>query len=204
MNICVFFFSITNQGLIQNEKVGIDGEKSAQISIVAKKTVRQRWLQIMIMQPKQTTHYNYFDVFSILCSYYVIDIIRKLELRLLVVIFYLRLNLGTPKLVCPKSVHRCWKQPVSTSTNKYSEKKNCVKVWSSYQIILYFSSCHKLDVSIFSHFPWFFLTLHCLSTWKNLFLNHFFEFLFSSVSISMYGFRQVSWLNLMTLLYFQY
>ena len=51
------------QGLIQKEKVDIDGEKSAQISIVAKKTVTQRWLQIMIMEPKQATHYNYFVVF---------------------------------------------------------------------------------------------------------------------------------------------
>ena len=41
------------QGLIQKEKVDTDGEKSAQISIVVKKTVTQRWLQIMIMEPKQ-------------------------------------------------------------------------------------------------------------------------------------------------------
>ena len=33
----------------------------------------------MIMEPKQAIHYNYFDVF-LLCSYYVIDMIKKLEL----------------------------------------------------------------------------------------------------------------------------
>ena len=49
----------------------IDGEKNAQISIAAKKTITQRRLQIMIMEPKQTTHYNCFVVFSSLCSYYV-------------------------------------------------------------------------------------------------------------------------------------
>ena len=36
-------------GLIQKEKVDIDGEKSAQITIVTKKIVTQRWLQIIIM-----------------------------------------------------------------------------------------------------------------------------------------------------------
>ena len=43
---------ILNEGLIQKEKVDFDGEKSAQISIVAEKSVTQTWLQIMIMEPK--------------------------------------------------------------------------------------------------------------------------------------------------------
>ena len=38
----------------------------------------------MIMEPRQDTHYSYFDVFALLCSYYVIDMIKKLELCLLV------------------------------------------------------------------------------------------------------------------------
>ena len=63
---------------MQKEKVDTDGEKSAQISTVAKKTVTQRWLQIMIMEPKQATHYNYFVVFSLLCLCYVTDMIKKL------------------------------------------------------------------------------------------------------------------------------
>ena len=58
----------------------------------------------MIMEPKQSAHYNYFVVLSLFCSYSVTFMIKKLELHLLVVI---RLNLGTPKLVCPKSVHQC-------------------------------------------------------------------------------------------------
>ena len=63
--------------IIQKEEVDIDGEKSAQISIVAKKTVTQRWLQIMVMGPVQAMHYNYLVVFSLLCSYYVTDMIKK-------------------------------------------------------------------------------------------------------------------------------
>ena len=50
-------------GANTEEKVDVSGEKSAQISIVAKKTVTQRWFQIMIMESKQATHYNY-------CYYY--------------------------------------------------------------------------------------------------------------------------------------
>ena len=65
----------------------------------------------MIMEPKQSEHYNYFVVFSLLCSYSVAVMIKKLELHFLVVI---RLNFGTPKLVCPKLVHQCRKQSVST------------------------------------------------------------------------------------------
>ena len=68
------------QGLIRKEKVDIDGEKSAQISTVAKKIVTQRWLQIMVTGPKQAGHYNYFVHFSLLYSYYVSDMIKKLEL----------------------------------------------------------------------------------------------------------------------------
>ena len=45
--------------------------------------------------------------FRLLCSCYVTVMIKKLELHLLVFT-------GTPKLVCPKSVHRFRKQPVST------------------------------------------------------------------------------------------
>ena len=61
---------------MQKEKADIDGEKNAQIGIVAKKTVTQRWFQIILMEPKQATHCNYFDVFSLLCSYYLIDMIK--------------------------------------------------------------------------------------------------------------------------------
>ena len=93
---------VINQGLIQKEKVDIDGEKIAKISIVAKKTITQRWLQIMIMEPKQATHYNYFDAFSLLCLCYVIDMIKKLELRLLVDIILFKMEFGQVQISAPK------------------------------------------------------------------------------------------------------
>ena len=34
----------------------------------------------MVMGPEQAVHYNYFIVFWLLCSYYVTDMIKKLEL----------------------------------------------------------------------------------------------------------------------------
>ena len=52
------FIEVVDQGLIHKENVDIDVEKSSQISIVAKKAAIQKWLQIMIMGPKQASHYN--------------------------------------------------------------------------------------------------------------------------------------------------
>ena len=53
----LMFIYITAQ-ILRNKglKREIDGEKNAQISIVTKKTITQRRLQIMIMEPRQTTH----------------------------------------------------------------------------------------------------------------------------------------------------
>ena len=42
---------------MQKEKVDIDDEKSAQISVVAKHFVTQMWSEIMIMKYKQAIHY---------------------------------------------------------------------------------------------------------------------------------------------------
>ena len=71
----------------------------------------------MLMGSEQAMHYNYLVVFSLLCSYYVTDMIKKnWNCRLLVVI---RFNMGTPKLVCPKSVNWCRKQSVSTPDFQY-------------------------------------------------------------------------------------
>ena len=101
--MCPKFFitAIPGANIKRKKKVGIDGEKSAQISIAAK-TVTKRWLQIMIMEPKQATHYNYFDVFSLLCSHYVIDMIKKLELHLLVDIISLKIEFGHIRISVPK------------------------------------------------------------------------------------------------------
>ena len=52
------FIEVVDQGLMHKENVDIDVEKSSQISIVAKKAAIQKWLQIMIMGPKQASHYN--------------------------------------------------------------------------------------------------------------------------------------------------
>ena len=90
------------QGLIQKEKVDTDGEKSAQISIVVKKTVTQRWLQIMIMEPKQANITIILIFFSVLCSCYVTDMIKKLELCLLVVIIWFNIEFGHTQISVPK------------------------------------------------------------------------------------------------------
>ena len=58
------------QGLIQKEKVDIDGEKSVQISIVPKKIVTQGWSEVKIMKYKQAIHYICF-LFSWYIQYYV-------------------------------------------------------------------------------------------------------------------------------------
>ena len=53
INQQIFFYTCwwnqhTNQGLLQKEKLDINGEKSAEISILAQKTVTKRWLKIRI------------------------------------------------------------------------------------------------------------------------------------------------------------
>ena len=57
---------------------------------------------------KSYTLYLFFIFLLLLCSSYVTDTIQKKELCLLVVLilfkFYLRLNLGTPKLVCSGAI----------------------------------------------------------------------------------------------------
>ena len=54
------------------------------------------------VQANYTLHLFY--IFLLLCSDYVADLIKTLELYLTVVSVLLRLDLGTPKLVCPKLV----------------------------------------------------------------------------------------------------
>ena len=75
------------QGLIQKEKVGFDGEKGAQISILPKKIVTQGWSAIMIMKYK-AIHSICFFIFLLLCLYYVTDLIKKLESCLLVTFIF--------------------------------------------------------------------------------------------------------------------
>ena len=87
---------------MQKEKVDIDVAQGAQISIIAKKIVTQRWLQVMIVDLKQTTHYNYYVIFSLSCSCYVADMIKKLELCLLVVIILFKIEFGHAQISVPK------------------------------------------------------------------------------------------------------
>ena len=92
------------QRLIQKEKVDIAREKGVQISVVAKMIVKQGWSEIIIMKYKQAIHYTSFFIFS-LCLYnwsiytlylffifslclYVTNLIKKLELGLLVTFIF--------------------------------------------------------------------------------------------------------------------
>ena len=74
-----FHFHILNweiqsllQGLIEKHNIDIDGGKGNQIGIV-------------IMYSIQAICYIYFSFSSLLCSHYVINVIKKLELQILIV-----------------------------------------------------------------------------------------------------------------------
>ena len=56
----------------------------------------------MIMDRKQATHYNYFVHFSLLCLCYNADMIKALELPLLVVIILFKIELGHTQVSEPK------------------------------------------------------------------------------------------------------
>ena len=78
------------QGLIQKEKVHIDCEKGAQINILASKIATKWWSNITIKEPKQTMLHLFF-IFSLLCSYDVGYLMRKLELCLMEVSVLLKI-----------------------------------------------------------------------------------------------------------------
>ena len=86
MWICIY------QGLIQKEKVHVNGEKGPQINILASKIATQWWLNIIINKSKQIIHYIHF-LFS---HYYVADLIKNLELHLMVVSVLLETEIGHP------------------------------------------------------------------------------------------------------------
>ena len=76
------------QGLMQREKVDIDNEESAQISIVAKKTLAQR-----LWSPnKLFMTISLFFLLLRLC--YVTDMIKILELGLLVITILFKTEFG--------------------------------------------------------------------------------------------------------------
>ena len=100
------FTEFCDQGLIQKQKVDINGENGAQINIAAINNVTQGLAQILIMESKQAVSYISFSFFLLLSSYYVINTTKKIDFSL---------NLGVTKLVCPKSVYWSSKQPVSNA-----------------------------------------------------------------------------------------
>ena len=91
------------------EKVHIGCEKGTQISILANKIVTQWWPNIVIKEIKQTVHYIYF-----LFSHYV---------HIMLLVWSKNWNYPNyeimPKLMCPKLVYWCQKQPVSTPAYIY-------------------------------------------------------------------------------------
>ena len=54
------------------------------------------------MELKQTTHYNYFVIFSLPCSCYYADMIKKLELHLLVGVILFKVEFGHCQISVPK------------------------------------------------------------------------------------------------------
>ena len=91
-----------------------------------------------------------FFFFSLLCSYCVTEIIKKLELHLLVSKILI-LNLDMPKSVCPKLVHQCRKQPVRTLAHR-STFFCLVNVSCIFDI-------HPLKSNLFNHMPFIFFHL---------------------------------------------
>ena len=63
----------------------------------------------MIMEPKQATHYNYFVIFLLSCLCYVTDMLKKLELHLLVVIILFKIEFGLTQISVPKFSKPIWK-----------------------------------------------------------------------------------------------
>ena len=60
----------TYQGFMQKEKVDINGEKDAQINILAKKIVTQGWHQVMIIESKQASlPFTMFIIMTLLYYY---------------------------------------------------------------------------------------------------------------------------------------
>ena len=60
---------------------------------------------------KNHTLYLFF-IFSLLCSPYIADLIKKLELHIMVVSILLKIKCGQAQICVPKLVYWCQKQPV--------------------------------------------------------------------------------------------
>ena len=104
-------------GLIQKVQVDIDWEKGTQISILANKIATQ------VRSPKELSiHYIYFLFSRLLCSYYIADLIKKLEMCFMVVSVILKIEFGHTqisvlKIGIPMSETACI-NPLQNSSNK--------------------------------------------------------------------------------------
>ena len=85
---------------MQKEKVHIDCEKDAQISILANNILTQWWLNIIIKKSKQTLHL--FLIFLLLSSHYDSDLIKKLELCVMVASVLLCVKFRHAQISVPK------------------------------------------------------------------------------------------------------
>ena len=83
------------QGLIQKEKVDINCEKGAQISILANQIETQ-------VRSLKKLFITCIFFFLLLCSHYVADLIKKLGLCLMVVSVLLKIEFGPTQISVPK------------------------------------------------------------------------------------------------------
>ena len=98
------------QGFIQKERVHTDCEKDAQNNISADQIATQWWPDIITEELKHTLHLFFF--FSVLCSHYVADFMKRLELCLMVVSVLLKTKfvstqISVPKIGIPMSKTAC-------------------------------------------------------------------------------------------------
>ena len=120
---------------MQKEKVHIDCEKGAQISILANKIATRWWPNFIIKEPKQTIHYICisFSRYHLISIYYLFFvIIKKLGLLLMVVSVLLKMKIGhaqisVPKIGIPMLKLRCI-NPWLQSCKKYRTLNK--RVWS--------------------------------------------------------------------------
>ena len=89
------------QGLIKKQKVHIFCEKGAQISIFTYKIATQWWPNIIIKESRRT-NITFIYYFPLLCSHYVIDLIKNLETRLMVVSIFLKIKFKHGQISVPK------------------------------------------------------------------------------------------------------
>ena len=84
--------------LIQKEKIDINSTKRAQISMLANK-IDESYYHLGV----QTNHtLCLFFIFSLLYSHYAADLIKKLELHIMVVSVLLKIKFGHAQICMPK------------------------------------------------------------------------------------------------------